>query len=118
MPVRRPVGRAPRALPTALGPLLFGVAYVALQRLMFGFRFPSQGVNAFWSPGALLLTALLVAPRKEWGRYGVALGLAVIAAYAGDRVYGLSRSLPCAPVYWVAAAASAEAIRRYGGVPV
>ena len=55
---------APRVLPTVSSALLVGVSYYVGTRIGFAWTPHGQPNSTFWPPNAILLAALLLAPRK------------------------------------------------------
>ena len=54
---------------TLLAAMVVGLAYAATARLGVAFIFPGVRVSALWFPNAILLAALLLAPRRVWWIY-------------------------------------------------
>ena len=54
-------------------PLAVGAAYYIAAELGAALAFPSAPVSVFWAPNAILMGALLVAPREHWWRYLTAI---------------------------------------------
>lgn len=57
---------AKRILPTARAALLVGISYYVGTRIGFAWTPTGQPNSTFWPPNAVLLAALLLAPRKAW----------------------------------------------------
>ena len=97
-------------------PLLVGLAYYASARVGFALTFYPQPVSTLWAPNAILMSALLVTPKRVWWRLLLA---AAIAHFAVE----LEADIPLLMVASWAVSNIAEAliaaipIRRYvGGV--
>jgi len=54
---------------TLLGAIATALAYALAARLGAALRFPGAPVSALWLPTAILLAALLLAPRRTWWLY-------------------------------------------------
>jgi signal transduction histidine kinase/integral membrane sensor domain MASE1 len=54
-------------------PLAVGAAYYIAAELGAALAFPSAPVSVFWAPNAILMGALLVAPREHWWMYLTAI---------------------------------------------
>lgn len=54
-------------------PLACGIAYFFTALLGRSLAFPFAPVSALWAPNAILLAALLLAPRRSWWRYLLAV---------------------------------------------
>lgn len=54
-------------------PLAVGAAYYIAAAVGGALAFPSAPVSVFWAPNAILMGALLVAPREQWWMYLVAI---------------------------------------------
>ena len=59
-------GPANRILPTVKTALLVGISYYVGTRIGFAWTPTGQPNSTFWPPNAVLLAALLLAPRKSW----------------------------------------------------
>src|SRR4051794_36731038 len=67
-------GGSPETVPgTVLAAVLVAGAYFLGSVLGLSLRFPATHVSAFWPPNAILLAALLVAPRRRWWIYLLAV---------------------------------------------
>src|ERR1700704_395376 len=64
---------ANRILPTASAALLVGISYYVGTRIGFAWTPTGQPNSTFWPPNAILLGALLLAPRKAWWAVFLAL---------------------------------------------
>jgi signal transduction histidine kinase len=108
-----PVGKTARSV---VWIALFAVAYVLTARLGRGFRFQDSQIGVVWPPNALLLAALLLTPRRSWWL--------VFAASAVAHTMAMGSSVPAWRVAWQIAAnaaftaATAEAVRRFIGLPL
>lgn len=78
------ISRTPAIVRMVLSVLLFAAAFFLLQRLTFLLRFSPYDRTTIWTPGALLLTALLLTPPRRWWVYYAGLCLGAFAAYQGD----------------------------------
>ncbi len=72
-------------------PLAVGAAYYIAAEVGGALAFPSAPVSVFWAPNAILMGALLLAPREQWWMYFTAIlpfhlfaQLLQLAAGAGD----------------------------------
>jgi signal transduction histidine kinase/integral membrane sensor domain MASE1 len=54
-------------------PLAVGAAYYIAAEVGEALAFPSAPVSVFWAPNAILMAALLLAPREQWWTYLVAV---------------------------------------------
>ena len=95
--------------------LLFAGAFCVLQRLTFLLRVPPLHRAPFWTPGALIVTALLLEPPRRWWIYYIGLCLGVYAAFFNDSVIPVAAGMLAAQLGFGAAALAAWAIRRFGG---
>src|SRR5215510_11779000 len=50
-------------------PLAVGAAYFIAAEVGEALAFPSAPVSVFWAPNAILMAALLLAPREQWWVY-------------------------------------------------
>jgi len=50
-------------------PLAVGAAYYIAAEVGQALAFPSAPVSVLWAPNAILMAALLLAPREQWGMY-------------------------------------------------
>lgn len=98
---------------TVLTIVLFAAVLCVIQRLTFLLRFPPFQRTAIWTPGAVLFTALLLAPIREWWIYYTGLCLGAMGAYFDDRVIPLSTALLAVQFFFSAIALGAWVIRRY-----
>ena len=54
-------------------PLAVGAAYYIAAEVGGALAFPSAPVSVFWAPNAILMAALLLAPREQWWMYLAAI---------------------------------------------
>src|SRR5262252_7956829 len=54
-------------------PLAVAAAYYIAAEVGQALAFPSAPVSVFWAPNAILMGALLIAPREQWWMYLVAI---------------------------------------------
>ncbi len=101
-------------LRTALAILLFATAFAVLQRLTFTLRFPPFQRTTVWTPGALLFSALLLAPPRRWWVYYAGLCLGAFAAYYGDSAIPVATAMLAAQVHFTAVALGVWWHRRFG----
>ncbi len=92
---------------------VFAAGFCVLQRLTFLLRFPPIQRTTIWTPGALLLSALLLVPSRQWWIYFIALFIGAFAAYFGDSVIPIVAALLAAQTHFAAVALSAWGIRRF-----
>ena len=59
--------------PPPFGPLTVAVAYFAASALGLLLPFPGTEISIYWLPNAILLAALLNAPRRRWMHYLLAI---------------------------------------------
>src|SRR5262245_56695449 len=98
--------------------LLFAAAFCVVQRLTFALRLPPFQRPTIWTPGALLCTALLLAPPRRWWVYFVGLCLGVLAAFYGDSTIPVATALLAALVFFTGLALAVWGIRRFArGLP-
>jgi len=102
---------AVRAVLTAL---LFAAAFCVLQRLTFLLRVPPLQRAPFWTPSALIVTALLLEPPRRWWIYYIGLCIGVYAAYFDDLVIPVPKAILAAQLGFGATALTAWAVRRFG----
>jgi two-component system sensor kinase FixL len=101
-------------LRAALAILLFAAAFCVVQRLTFALRLLPFQRTTIWTPGALLITALLLAPPRRWWIYFVGLCLGVVAAFYGDDAVPLAAAMLAALVFFTGLALAVWGIRRLG----
>ncbi len=97
--------------------VLFAAAVCLVQRLTFLLRFPPFQRTAIWTPGAVLFTALLIAPPRRWWVYYVGLCLAGVGAYFNDNVIPLSTVMFGVQFLFFGMALGAWVIRRHCSRP-
>ena len=102
---------------TALTVLLFAAAVFVVQRLTFTLRFPPFQRPTIWTPGALTLTALLLAPPRRWRVYYAGLCLGVFAAFSGDTAISVPTAMLAAQFHFGGVAVGSWVIRRFGTNP-
>jgi signal transduction histidine kinase len=96
--------------------LLLGTLYFLSARLGLGFRFQNSQIGVVWPANAVLLSALLLAPRRHWWIVFVVTGLAHAAA--------MGHSVPAWRVAWqicgnsLFTAATVEVLRRFAALPL
>ncbi len=74
--LRRAIGRPTRVFPIFKSwtvPLAVGAAYYIAAEVGGALAFPSAPVSVFWAPNAILMAALLLAPREQWWMYFAAI---------------------------------------------
>jgi len=96
----------------ALTALLFAVAVCVAQRLTFALRFEPFRRTMIWTPGAVLFTALLIAPPRQWWIYYAGFCLGAVGAYFDDQVVPSSYVLFVVQFLFSAMALGAWVIRR------
>src|ERR1043165_7700636 len=50
-------------------PLAVGAAYFIAAEVGQALAFPSAPVSVLWAPNAILMAALILAPREQWGMF-------------------------------------------------
>ena len=90
------------------------VAFCVLQRLTFLLRVPPLQRAPFWTPGALIFTALLLEPPRRWWIDDVGLCVGVYAAYYDDDVIPVAMAMLAAQFGYGAAVLTAWGVRRFG----
>jgi len=100
-----------------LNALLFAAAFVAVQRLTFLLRFEPFHRTTVWTPGALVLTALLIASPRRWWVFYVGLSIAAAAAFYGETSIPPLMALLASQFLFPAAAVAAWRMRRFGANP-
>src|SRR5262245_48822584 len=96
--------------------VMLAVAYYLAARLGLGFRFQNSQIGVVWPASAVLLSALLLAPRSRWW---LVIGAIVLAHAAA-----VGASIPLWRLAWQIAGnvvftiATAEALRRLAGLPL
>jgi signal transduction histidine kinase len=96
--------------------LLFGAGYFLTARLSHAVLFQSAPMGLVWAPNALLVSALVLAPRRSWW--------AVLAVAAAVHLMVMSSSTAVWRMVWqiaanaVVAVVTTEALRRFVGFPV
>jgi PAS domain S-box-containing protein len=98
--------------------LLFAAAFCVLQRLTFLLRFPSPYRTMIWTPGALVFTALLLAPPRRWWVYFAGYGLGLFAGFYGDRVVPPAMHMLKLPIDCLAFGLGVWAVLRFGCNPL
>lgn len=98
--------------------LLFAAALFVVQRLTFQLRFPPFQRTPIWTPGAILYTALLLAPARRWWIYYVGLCLGTLAAFSRDSEIPVTSAMLAAQFLFAAVALGAWGIRRFGVNPL
>jgi PAS domain S-box-containing protein len=111
---RRTISSVLRALLTIL---LFAATFCVVQRLTFALRVPSYERTAFWTPGALLFAALLLAPPRRWWMYFVGLCLGVFAAFFDNSSVPLAMAMLAAVVFFPGLALALWTVRRFTTAP-
>lgn len=120
-----PVGKAGgtptwllRAKPVVISILAFAAVHYVLQTLTFLLRFPPMQRTPIWTLGGLLLGVMIATPPATWWRYSIGLCLGMATSHWNDRAVSFLPGLLLAvPFLWLAAAASAWAVRRAEGGP-
>jgi len=112
-PLSNATGLASYVIRSTVRVLLFAAAFFALQSVMFELRVPPFERTAIWTPGALVFTALLLAPLRQWWIYYVGLCLGVFAAYHGDAEIAAWMALLAAQFLFAAVVLGTLAARRF-----
>jgi PAS domain S-box-containing protein len=97
--------------------LLFAAAFCVVQRLTFALRFPPFERTAVWTPGALLVTALLLAPARRWWVYFIGLCLGVFAAFYDDSAVPVAAAMLASATFFAGLAPAVWGLRRFGTTP-
>jgi PAS domain S-box-containing protein len=98
--------------------LLFAAAICVVQRLTFMLRFPPSHRTTIWTPGALIFSALLLAPSRRWWVYFAGYGLGIFAGYYEDRVLPLAINMLEMPIDCLAFGLGAWGVLRFGSNPL
>lgn len=115
VPEQRTV-RARAILIVALQLAVLAVAYSLAVRLGLAFRYTGSQTGIIWPSNAVLLAALLLAPRRRW--------VAIIALTAAIHVLQMSDAIPVWRAVWQAttntafAVVAVEVLRRVAGLPL
>jgi len=97
--------------------VLLGLSYYLTARLGFAFRFQNSPVVVFWPPNALLIAALLCAPRSQWPAF-------IAAAAVAHAAVAIGVDLPAWRWSWqiahnsLLAVGTTVALRRFAGRPL
>ncbi len=92
--------------------LLFAAFICLVLRLTFLLRFQPFRRTMIWTPGAVLFTALLIAPPRRWWIYHVGFCLGAIGAYFDDPLISSSAVILVVQFLFSAVAIGAWFIRR------
>jgi len=68
-----PLAAVHRILSPVVAALLVGISYYVGTRIGFAWTPRGQPISAFWPPNAILLAALLLAPRRAWWTFFLAV---------------------------------------------
>jgi integral membrane sensor domain MASE1 len=102
---------------TVMAVLLFAAAFCVVQRFTFALRFPPFERTAVWTPGALLVTALLLAPARRWWVYFIGLCLGVFAAFYDDSAVPVAAAMLASATFFAGLAPAVWGLRRFGTNP-
>ena len=96
--------------------VLFGAAYVLTANASWAITVQNSYVGLIWAPNALLVSALLLAPRKSWWSVIAVAGVAHMLSMGGSTTWWrMAWQIPANVLF---AMAAAEAIRRFIGGPL
>src|SRR6516164_8124773 len=100
----------------ALYLLLLAAGYFLAARLGLGFRFQNSNIGVVWPANAVLVSALLLSPRRTWWIFLTVAGLAhVLAVGPTAPAWRLTWQIAANSIF---AVATVEAVRRFALLPL
>src|SRR5262249_43052357 len=117
-PPAESTARASSLVHTVMTVLLFAAAFFVVQRLTSTLRFLPVGITTIWAPGALLFSALLLAPPRRWWVFFVGLCLGVFAAFYDDSVIPMATVMLAAQFHLGGVPLGVWGIRRFSANPL